>query len=252
MVKMWNILQLAVILWIGLTIVPSAPFSGLLSPVEGAVPPLTINRIEIFYHNHRPSITVEQKTPGLKANVLISYTGSGLLQGRWQVDGRVIGFVSQHLLSGQTVSLQSPDIPGLPTIDPGNHRVQFVITNPPVSIPSPTALYFVTAGEFVGSQKLALAEPANRAVLNFGSFTCQWEPLSGADLYLIEFYEKQKAPSSRPIYSAYSRKASFILTETVITKFYKPGPTYFWKVKALDRRNKLIGESDLRSLRFKK
>ncbi|RQW84852.1 MAG: hypothetical protein EHM79_13100, partial [Geobacter sp.] len=88
-----------------------------------------IKRIELYFDNRRAEITIPKHFPNLKAFVDIRYTGSGVLEGYWEVDGRVISRVHQMLTFGSSVTLRTPEIPAMPTFDPGSHIVRFVITN---------------------------------------------------------------------------------------------------------------------------
>lgn len=208
----------------------------------------SINRIELFFENRRAEITVDRNTPNLKAMALIHFTGTGLLQGQWQVDGRPIGFVSQQVFSDQTVTLQTPATPPIPTFDPGTHRLQFVPASPAPLIPLPTALYFVTAGE-MRPVKMALLAPRNRSLKKYRPLTFKWGPLNNSAVYLIEFYNRSK--ESNPIYSAYTKDPQFFLDELCIGKICGLRGTYYWRVKGFDAQSAVVGESEVWSFQFK-
>jgi hypothetical protein len=91
-------------------------------------------------------VTIEKGHKNLKAFVDISYAGSGLLEGYWEVDGRIISRVFQQLSFGGLLELQTPDIPELPTFDPGSHKIRLVITRPVQNMPTPVVIYFVNLG----------------------------------------------------------------------------------------------------------
>jgi hypothetical protein len=208
----------------------------------------SVDRIELFFENRRAEITVDRNTPALKAFAVIRFTGSGLLQGQWQVDGRPLGFVSQQVFSGQTVALQSPEIPSLPTFDPGTHRVQLVLTNPAPAIPLPTALYFVTVSERY-KKRLVLLEPENQSRQRYLAIKFKWKPVKNTAVYLIEFYDHPR--DSKPIYSAMTRETTFVLNDPNLTKIFNLKSAYFWKVQGLDQNSSVIRTSEVWGFSFK-
>jgi subtilisin family serine protease len=111
-----------------------------------------IKKIELYFENKKPEITVERNYP-LKAFADISFTGSGLLQGYWEVDGRVLSRINQHFTYGRSGILQTPDVPSLPTFEPGVHIIRLVITKPEIQIALPSIAYFVASQEFKGSSE---------------------------------------------------------------------------------------------------
>jgi hypothetical protein len=225
---------------------PPPSLKGLKAPVS---PSFDINRIELYFPNRRAEITVERNAPRLKAFANIRFSGSGILQGYWQVNGWTVGLVNQQVFAGQTLTLATPDVPALPTSDTGNHLVQFVITNPKTLIPLPTAIYFVKAKDYHASPlPLALRSPKNKARLDYEQQVLQWEETRGAALYLVEFYRQEKG--SGPIFSAYARTPGYELPETCFAKIFIKGGTYYWKVKSFDNKGLEVGESPTWSFTF--
>jgi hypothetical protein len=210
--------------------------------------PFSITRIELYFDNRRAEITVDRNTPNLKAFALIQFAGSGLLQGQWQVDGRPIGFLSQQVFSSQSVTLQTPSSPSLPTFDPGTHRVQFLITSPVPTIPPPTALYFVTATE-KRPKRIFLFEPANQSKQKYQATKFWWKPYKNTAVYRIELYDE--ARDSKPIYSAMTRETTFILDEKNLAKIFDQKSLYYWKVIGLDQNGSIIRTSEVWSFSFK-
>lgn len=232
---------------VGLWLIAAGTLVLLFPDAGPAEAPMNITRIELFFDNHRAETTVERNTPGLKAYALIRFSGSGLLQGNWWVDGRIIGTVSRHVSGGQTITLETPDNPSLPTFDPGTHRVRFVPLPIP-GIPVPTALYFVSAGEIeFRSEKLALSWPVNQAVLEYCPLMFKWTPLHKTAVYLIEFYDTDKG--GNPVFSAFTREPVFMMNDFLLSRICTSDTPYYWKVKGYDQRNKVVGESDLWSFR---
>lgn len=108
---------------------------------------LKIDRIKIYFTNGRPEITVKRNYP-LKVFAEIGYTGVGFLEGYWEVDEGFLTHVKKMISSENTVVIESPEIPQIPTFVSGTHKVKFVITNPSQPMPFPWATYFVTTDEW--------------------------------------------------------------------------------------------------------
>ena len=207
-----------------------------------------IKRINLYFENGRAEINVLKNQKGLKATADISYIGSGLLKGYWEVDGRVLSPVNRTLMSGQSITLTTPEIPPLPTFEAGQHTVRFVVTSPAQGIPLPSLVYFVTAEEsaerFIA---LKLKSPADKAELSYAPLLFQWEEFASA-LYLIQFYENA---DGKPIFSAYTRKPNYKLPDVALKSTFKTGKVYYWKVTGFDRQKRRTGESQTARFRFK-
>jgi len=205
----------------------------------------SINRLQIYFENHRAEITVKKHQPALKAFVDIRFAGSGLLRGYWEVDGRVLSHVNQHLVYGRQVTLEFPEIPRpkelqyLPTIDSGTHIVRFVITNPIHTVTPPAAIYFVTAEEYA-KRPINLISPKDKSEVDYSPVTFKWEGKDQPITYLIEFLEEM---GQKPIFSAYTKRAFYVLPLPVLKSVFSAGKSYFWRVKGFDVDNKIIGES---------
>jgi hypothetical protein len=208
-----------------------------------------IKRIELYFENRRAEITIERDYPDLKAYVDIRFVGSGLLHGYWEVDGRVLSHVDQHLTFGKMVTLQTPEIPPLPTFDTGTHIVRFVITNPVTDIPLPSILYFVTPTEFKGKPvDIKLVAPENESGLKYLPIKFEWEKLNSTLLFLIQFFDN---PDSKPIFSAYTKEPHYLIPELYLDNIFSPGQKYYWKVTGFDEKNNIVGESTVWKFLFK-
>lgn len=111
-------------------------------------PPLNIKQLQIYFENKKQEITVKRKEPDLKAFAEINFEGSGFLQGYWEVDGRVLSFVNKFVSLEGKIIITTPDLPALPTLEPGTHKLRFVIKSPLQEAKPPEIKYFVTAEEF--------------------------------------------------------------------------------------------------------
>ena len=207
-----------------------------------------IKRISLYFENGRAETTVQKNITGLKAFADISYIGSGLLKGYWEVDGRMLSQVNRPLMSGQSVTLDTPDIPPLPTFEAGTHTVRFVITSPAQGIPLPSLVYFVSADESVlRPMALMLKAPAEKSVLPYGTIKFQWEEYFSA-LYLVQYFEK---PDDKPVFSAYTLKTYYKLPDVVLKNIFQRERDYYWKVTGFDKQKRRTGESATSRFRFK-
>jgi len=207
-----------------------------------------IKRIDLYFENRRPEITVDRSFPKLRAFADIRFVGSGFLQGYWEVDGRLLSHVYQHLTYGASVTFQTPDIPHLPTFDTGSHVVRFVITNPVTDLQLPSIIYFVTAEE--GQRKpvnIVLLSPVNYSLIEYAPVKFEWEKLDKTPLYFIQFSDK---PESAPVFSAYAKEAYYTLPDIALKGIFSPGQKYYWKVSGFDAENNVIGESETWSFTF--
>ncbi|MCK4535856.1 MAG: hypothetical protein KAT93_02520 [Desulfuromonadales bacterium] len=204
---------------------------------------LTITRLQLSFDNGRAETTVNRNQPGLRANADLRFDGSGLLKGYWEVDGRVLSQVNQHLTYGKSIRLTSPAVPFLPTFVEGSHRVRLVITNPVNNIPFPEAIYYVTSEESTaGLAPLRTAEPRNHADLAFVPQSFRWEGTTRAAMYLVEFFERE---GEVPVAAAYTKGTAYDLPEAILTESFDSGKAYMWWVKSYDAEGNLVGASEL-------
>jgi hypothetical protein len=206
-----------------------------------------ITRLQLYFENRRAEITIKKNQPSLRAYADIRFTGSGLLQGYWEVDGRRLTNVYRHLLYGRSVTIETPDIPPLPTFETGTHRVKFVITAPSQSIPFPEAIYFVTAEEFEEILPINLIFPQDKSDVEYSTITFSWEGKDRAVTYLIEFLERK---DEKPIFSAFTRNSEYSLPLIVLKNIFAPRKTYLWRVKGFDTDNNKTAESSLYKFTF--
>ena len=209
-----------------------------------------IRRIVLYFDNRRPE-TVVERNGQVRAYADIGFVGSGLLQGYWEVDGRILSHVNQHLTFGGSTTLQTLEIPPLPTFDPGTHVVRFVVTNPVAGIATPSILYFVIPEDATCSlESIRSVEPPDGIEAAYAPLRFAWEKGSESRIYLIGFYE-DKNPDTKPVFSAYVKEHSYTLPEQAIKNFFTPGRTYYWKVMGFDDKNAVVCENRLQSFSFK-
>ncbi|MFQ5901284.1 MAG: S8 family serine peptidase [Thermodesulfobacteriota bacterium] len=215
----------------------------------GVAADFAIKSLRLYFNNNRAEITIKRNLPSLKAFADISFAGSGLLQGYWEVDGRIISNVQRNLVYGRTLTIVTPDVPPLPAFSTGTHRVKFVITNPQQEITLPEAIYFVTPEEFAGEiLPIELTFPQDISEIDYSLVTFRWKGKDQTDTYLLEFLEEGE---EKPIFSAYTTKTDYTLPESVLKSIFSPGIRYIWRVKGFDTVNNIIGESPIFSFSFK-
>ncbi|GAB4486168.1 MAG: hypothetical protein OHK006_13610 [Thermodesulfovibrionales bacterium] len=211
---------------------------------------LKIDRIMLYFENQRADATVGRAGQRLRAYADIRYTGSGMLEGIWEVDGRVLSQVNQHITGGRSVTIQVPKSPGLPTMDPGTHILRFVPATPTAGLPVPSILYFVLPKDAKRTRAMVKPlSPEDGAELNYGSVTFSWEQSDDADVYLIAFFEK---PGGKPVYSAYVREAVFELGGPTLHVLFSSGKKYFWKVTGYDVGKHAVSDQQIQGFSFRK
>jgi hypothetical protein len=203
---------------------------------------LEIQRLDLYLPNRLPKMTVKQYQRDLKAFVEIRYTGAGLLQGQWEIDGRLFAKVNKQLYRGrQKVTLQTPLAPALPTYAVGTHRVRFVVTRPALGIESPLAIYFVEADDGPFNLAIQLTGPPDNQTTACGPITLRWHAAGRAYVYLVEMIA---AEDRDPTLSAYAKETSYTLREELCRSLLSSGRAYRWRVKGLSQEGQIIGESD--------
>jgi len=218
--------------------------------VSDSMTDLSIRKVDLYFENMRPEVTVERGHKGLKAFADISYAGSGLFEGYWEVDGRVISRVFQQLTFGGLLKLQTPDIPELPTFDPGTHRIRFVITRPAQGLPIPVIIYFVNLDRFKPAiAAIGVVSPQDDTLIEYGLQRFEWQRPANAVVFLVQFGDKLE---SKTTFSAYTRDAFYVIPGNILRANFKVGERYYWKVIGFDDENAVVGESAVRSFIFKK
>lgn len=207
-----------------------------------------ITGIRLRFANSKPEITVKRNQP-LKAYADITFSGSGLLQGRWEVDGRVVSVVTRHLVQRTAVTLETPEGQPLPAAFAGEHRVRFVVSGPPSGLPIPEAVYFVLAEEFRGVSAATLLSPQNGSEIDdHQAAVFRWTRSEGVEVYRIEFYEDTGGIA---FFSAFVRAAQYRLPPASIQRTFSPGRAYRWKVLGYNAEGQAVLESPVFRFHFR-
>lgn len=220
-----------------------------LNPMQKALGLLRVRKLRLFFDNKRPEITVKRFTTGLRATAEITYEGSGQIMAYWEVDGRVIAHENLNLIYGQrSIDLKSPQTPALPTFGQGTHRVRLIITNPSMDIDWPVALYYVETAKAAKVVPIAKIQPPCGSHRTYAPVGFSWGAVEGAKLYVLDFLKQE---DDQPFFSAQIKQPAYNLPSVLLEKYFKPGASYVWRVRALDAQGAVAGESNACGLIFK-
>lgn len=203
----------------------------------------SLRRIELYFggDKEKTEAIINRNFKGLNAHTDIYFNGSGFLQGYWEVDGRVIENISRHVSFGTKVTLPTPDIPGLPTFEPGFHIVRFVITSPQPPFELPQIVYWVTAKEEPVKRALSLVTPKDGVAIS-PEDEFRWDKIEGISVYLVTFI---KEDGKTIVFSALTRDSSYKIPQSVSSQSFTIDTRYLWNVKGFDAENNIIGESSI-------
>lgn len=202
----------------------------------------SIKRLRLYFVNNKGEITVKRNQAALKAYADINFVGSGLLQGYWQVDDRLIAHVNRHLTPGKGITLETPELPALPTMSSGIHVVTFVFTRPEQDFVLPKAIYYVTPDEAERLLPVELIAPNNATVIDASNAVFRWGTQKNAQAFLIEFIDDD---ASSPIFSAFLEQAEYTLPVAVLKYYFSNKKTYFWRIRAFGSDYNIIAESPM-------
>ena len=206
-----------------------------------------VTRCRLYFENKKGEITVKRRQEALRVYADIRFTGSGLLQGYWQVDNRLLSHVNQHVMPGKSITIETPEDPFLPTFSDGTHVVKFVITSPEQDIVLPKAIYYVTdPAEKLFS--ISLEQPDDMTNVLYSETFFKWNTEHEVTSFLIEFIDDN---GEKPVFSAFTEEYEYLLPSSVVKYYFSPNKSYFWSVKALDETHEIIGKSPLWEIRLK-
>ncbi|MFH2061048.1 MAG: hypothetical protein ABIJ59_19450 [Pseudomonadota bacterium] len=207
-----------------------------------------IKRLETWFENNRPEITIKQREPVPAIFTKINFSGSGLLKGYWEVDGFKRNSVFRQLSIGPEIVLQYPAALPLPTFTPGSHIVRFVITQPSLDIAFPKLVYYVTGEEYIKISSIGFLMPEDRAILQYQPGVLKWETAPSVKFYLVHIFQDQE---TAPIYSAYSSQGSYSLRPEILSSLIEPQKSYRIQVKGFNDQTQLVAESKVVAVQFK-
>ncbi len=214
----------------------------MIPALVGSAEAFSLKRIELYFENRQKQneVMVPRNFEGLRAYADIYYTGSGILNGYWQVDGLIIERVNRFVSSEGKVTLATPAVPDLPTFSPGYHIVKFIVTHPATSFEVPEVVYWVKGVEEPRRKVLVLLRPLDGMVIPPDSLF-EWEKMASASAYLVSYI---RSGDEKACFSAMTRDTSYRIAPSVLALYLCPGGEYLWSVKGYDTENNIIAESD--------
>lgn len=204
----------------------------------GSLANLELKRVELTFPDGRGETTIRRNQRGMTAYARLLYAGSGLLRGFWEVDGRLLARVEQHLLPGGEATLELPAVPPLPTFDEGTHLLRFVVESPPFPSRQPSLVYHVTPDESPErGLQLNASMPPDGAVVPFAELRFVWDGAPSAVLYEITFTPEG---GDRPAFSALTREARYTLPLPALNGYFGERGSYQWRVAARDAAGRAL------------
>lgn len=208
-----------------------------------------IKRIETTFENGEPQVTLQRNEPAPGLSAKITFSGSGLLKGYWEVDGDKGQHFFKHLSIGPETIIQYPKTPTLKTFIPGSHIVRFVITEPTLDIAFPKLVYYVTPEDFLKISNIKILTPRPNEILKFEPFTFTWQNIPATTVYLINIFSEKK---DIPVFSAYAIKNNYTLKTDFLNKFLEPGKSYSVQILGFLEDTRMSGKSEIIPLSLKK
>lgn len=219
----------------------------------------------------------------LSAAAEVSYNGSGMLSGYWEVADpgstsgtpifRPLQSVSHGLGGSERKKVPSPD---LPTGNLGLYMVRLRVTAPVPGFEPPVLYYYVgepKPGTPLAFMPMTVMSPPNQAYVDSAT-PFSWQPVKGARAYKIEIFANPKtAVNNLPelggglveadpqlIQRALSRPAmAGMLVAGSQTRITLSASTraklqqqhsYFWRIQAISADGTTVGEAQVRELRI--
>lgn len=234
---------------------------------SGSVGNVSLRQIQMEFDDGRTSAIIPTSTK-LKANAIVSYQGTGLIQYRWEIasppttSGLPI-FVPlmtrrEYLMSSGQTTISSPN---LPTTSAGTYLLRLNITQPEAQFEMPILRYFVRSDDELGKdavvQKMTVSLPAEKTKLTFTTqFT--WQAIKDAKAYQVEFYARpirqelvRTSKQNKPLTGVIVPASQTSLTMGQIsTGHLHIGTTYFWRVIAISDKGQKIAASEFRSINY--
>ncbi|MFH1154718.1 MAG: putative Ig domain-containing protein [Pseudomonadota bacterium] len=208
-----------------------------------------INSVRLYFENNRPEITIQKNQPLPKLCIEVMHTGAGLIQGFWEVDGKLFSTVTRQIANTGREIICAPVSPTFPTFNPGTHIVRFVITSPENSMDFPEAVYYVLTSENQNITSIQLVLPADTSQVEFGPADFRWNdgnPVKST-AYLIEFLPMT---GEKPVFSAYTKKMAYQIPVPVLKQVFVPGREYQWRVTGYGDDNEIQALSSTFKFRF--
>ncbi len=248
--------------------------SGLSMTRDALTGSLSVQDLRLEFSNGNDIDLVEMNEP-LQVKLILSHSGTGLLEGRWQVAEpgssdslplyRTLALVRRNITTTQRSILKSPV---LPTSRAGRYRVRFCVTNRdmdrdgssatgqcPIENLVIDAAYQVQGGESMGVTTIRTLSPNREHIYTDTAFS--WQAVTGAKVYQMQVFALVPGSGSLPSAEeqAETVEPRFIvgmvlpaettrtpLSELIRSKL-RPNQRYLWRITAHDETGRLLGIS---------
>lgn len=218
-----------------------------------------VQRMQLSFLN-QTNLTVVEPGEELQVFLDVNYSGSGVLEGAWQVadpgstEGlpmyRTLRLIKQTLNAAQHTRIKSPQ---LPTDRPGKYLVRFCLvdrTETPVggndfNCPDPArvveAAYQVLAKPSFALQKIVISPLAGS--LNASS-ELSWSAVAGAVVYQLQVFQPQgQQPPVFVTGMLLPQNPQHTTFSKLVTEKLQVGKSYQWRINALNPQGQVIGQS---------
>ncbi len=240
-----------------------------------------VSRVALTFNDGAVVRVVPAKS-SLGAVADVTYAGSGVLRGFWEVADpastsgtpffRLLQAVTQGVGGSGRATLTSP---ALPTELTGLHMVRLRLTDPAPAFDPPVLYYYVgeaKPGTPLSFTPMAVLNPPDHAYLDRQT-QFAWQPVKDARVYKIEIFANPDAganalpdlggapASGDPLLiqralSLPARAGMLVVaprTQTTLSAptlaKLQPRRSYFWRVQTIGRDGALLGEAQVRELR---
>jgi len=216
--------------------------------ILGATDEVNLEIAEIRLDNGKYYKVIAKNSKDIKAVLKMKLRGTGIISGYWTLDGVPFEFINEVAVQGELKKIYTKDIPGLPTIDPGIHRISLKLTRPSTELIFPTLKYYVLPYE----NRVEIISPPDGFVAKekeIPEFT--WKEPAGGVKYKIAF--------ANYLYKFIYNKEKINWIDTALDRKFKPGNELwkgikrnswsYWKVQALDSNGAVIAESDINEIK---
>ncbi|MCP5103734.1 MAG: PKD domain-containing protein [bacterium] len=217
--------------------------------VKGIDDQVNLEIAEIRLDNGKYYQIVPKNSKNIRAVLRMKMRGTGIVSGFWSIDGHPFEFFNETVSQGMVKEIYTREIPGLPTIEPGIHRITLTLTRPgDLNVRFPELKYFVLPYENI----LKAAAPVD-------GFICKdkeipefsWEEARGANKYQIAFSDHlYPIMNNTPLlkWIDVGTDLKFTPGEQTWNSIKRNRWTY-WKVRALTTNGEVVAESDLMDIK---
>jgi len=114
---------------------------------EGPTAPFSISYINLRFEDGTPFRVFPRNFRPVVAFADLKFEGTGTLRAQWVVDGLPFTLITTPLTFARQTTIDSGNLPGLPTLIPGLHEVTLNILQPAVEYMIPSLRYYVMVSE---------------------------------------------------------------------------------------------------------